>query len=176
MLIFINKNHKGPSKWEENRVLKGDTKVESLFKPAGEDKNLITIEAMKEKTGIKRRSFYISCEVPNKIVSDHSYKVRFISSNAGDKKLPDPVELEANMIVSCKTPYTLQIYLWKINEAPLDINTVGTRLSREVSIRNDQTHYFQTWVFDKNNNPFYNFSTLKITWEKDTGAEKANLG
>ena len=169
-------NVKGPSKWEENRVLKGDTQVQSLSKEDGESKQLINVETMREKTGIKRRSFYISCQMPNRIENDYSYKVRYVSSNIGDKKLPDPVELEANIIISCSRPHSLQIYLWKIIDTPVDANTVGTRLSREISLRNNQTHYFQTWVFDKNNNPFYNFSTLKVTWEKERGTERAILG
>lgn len=151
----------GPMKWEDNRRLNSNVEVISTNKQG------IDILKHSEIPTIKsRKSLLMECLRPRTAgdKGPYEYAVRLSLQNDADQKLPDPVRLETELSVSCRNPKSIEIYILKEGEKRLDVNTVQSALSETFTIRNNQYYDFQTWVFDENKRPFYNFSSLRVDW------------
>ena len=134
--------------------------------------NLIDIVQKKEPMAIRDgKSFIIKCEYPSDLYkSEYRYLTKYISWNNADKKLPLPVNITTSVSVSCKIPSSLQIYLWKENEALLNYKTLKNIPYHEnYIIRSGELYSFQVFAFDINIKPFFNFSSLDIKWNINRG-------
>jgi hypothetical protein len=151
--------HGGPSKWEDRRELHSSNHIETL---AG-DRVLLGIEDV--STAKSKKAFRIECKAPKAgDKKEYFYSIIHSSFNEPDEKLPDPVKMFIETKVSCRNPSSIEIYIWKEGEKRLDVNNAQNAISESFTIRNNQHHDFQTWVYDSFKRPFYNFSSLNIKW------------
>lgn len=110
-----------------------------------------------------QRNIVIQCKSEVFMV-DEKYNVTFIAWNTADNSLIKPVNATISIIVFCKKPTSLQIYLLKEDESIYNHNSVKLYHDRHLHVRNNEVYYFQVWAFDRFNKPFYNFSSINVTW------------
>lgn len=151
----------GPSKWDTREL---STSIKVVPYKA----NSPQLKHSKLASGPAQASFEILCPgPPTEAEKSYPYTVNLTSQNAADYRLPDPVRVESNIKVACKVPSSIEIYIIAQDEKNLDTNRVHNLVRESYTIRRNQYYNFQTWVFDEQNAPFYNFSSLAIRWDLD---------
>ena len=163
----------GPYKWEDSRTLDVNLKPDLTQQPG-----LITTHDQSPRQTLRsKKIFNVACNFPSDYSaskkSDHLLNLTAV--NAADEKLLDPLELSLNVRVACEVPFSLQIFIWKINEPKLNVNTAVSSVNEVFNLKGQEYHNFQVWVFDRSARPFYNFSSIQVDWTMSR-SDAATLG
>lgn len=153
---------KGPLALSERRTFSESFVFSSDDYP---QKNNLQLFSEKTSTSLHKnhKNLLVKCS-GTQISSDESYHVKYNSWNAPDHQLIKPINASISISVSCKQPKALQIFLLKEDEPLFDHNTARLHHAGLIHVKNNEFYYFQVWAFDRLNTPFYNFSSLNITW------------
>lgn len=146
---------------EDNRFLQ-----ENIFilNDLNSDKNLnISVEKYSGYSSNKnKKNYLIKCTKYSE--QDEKYFISFNSWNKPDHQLIRPINASIAILVSCKLPKTFQIHLLKEDEPIYDYNSAKLQSLGNIFVKNQESYFFQVSAFDILNNPFYNISSLNITW------------
>lgn len=126
----------------------------------------MNLDISNEKSPIgqkNQRNIRIQCKSETFIV-DEKYNITFTAWNTADHSLIKPINATISIIVSCKKPTSLQIYLLEEDDSIYNHITAKLFHDRHIHVRNNEVYYFQAWAFDRFNKPFYNFSSINVTW------------
>ena len=136
----------------------------TIFDENGSTKNLnIYFEKYSVASSNKiRKNFYVKCAQYSE--NDEKYSFTFNSWNEQDHQLIRPINASTSLLVSCKIPRSLQIYLLKEDEPIYDYNSAKLQSFGNIYVKNQESYYFQVVAFDILNSPFYNFSSLDVVW------------
>ena len=124
--------------------------------------NNLSVEKFSVPSSKSKKNFMVKCTRFSEY--DEKYSLSFSSWNEPDHQLIKPLNASISLIISCKIPRTFQIYLLKEDEPIYDYNSAKLQSFGNVFVKNQESYYFQVCAFDILNNPFYNFSSLNITW------------
>ena len=150
----------GPLRWDDSRRLNVDLQPIHLSNDQKEVLETKAIEGSKSK-----RNFLIQCKsILSADQKPANFNLKVAAWNDADQKLPTPVRLETEIRVSCRHPSSIEIYILREGENFLDVNTVQSAIGETFTIRHNEPYEFQTWAFDENKRPFYNFSSVRIGW------------